>query len=135
MASILIVGVISNIQYLPNHGGCVMLLSEFRRGYKRKDGVRVEDKIDQWKVIFRPSMTKFVSDHFSNGMAVEVKGDARPFAIEHDKAVEGYSVLGQTVTLFSYPKPAESLERRAIQESQRTSCGMPDLSSLKEDDF
>lgn len=135
MAAILIVGVISNIQYLPNHGGCVMILSEFRRGYKRKDGVRVEDKIDQWKVIFRPSLTKFVSDHFSSGMTVEVKGDARPFAIEHEKAIDGYSVLGQTVTLFSYPKPAERFERRAIQESQQTSCGIPDLSSLKENDF
>ena len=135
MASILIIGVISSIQYLPNQGGCVMLLSEFRRGYKRKDGVRVEDKIDQWKVIFRPSLTKFVSDHFSNGMTVEVKGDARPFAIEHDKAIEGYSILGQTVNMFSYPKPAERLERRAIQESQQTSFGKPDISAMKEEDF
>lgn len=135
MAAFQVIGVIERISYLPNQGGSVVYVSEYRRGYKRKDGVRVEDKVDQWKIIFRPSMTKFISDHFSGGMTVEVKGDARPFAVEHDQIVEGYSVIGQTINLFSYPKPAERLERRAKFESQQTSSGMPDLSVINEPDF
>jgi len=135
MASIHIIGIIDRISYLPNQGGSAVYVSEFRRGYKRKDGVRVEDKVDLWKVIFRPSMTKFISDHFSGGMTVDVKGDARPFAVEHEQVIDGYSVLGQVISLFSYPKPAERLERKARCESQQTSSGTPDLASFTESDF
>lgn len=135
MASYDVIGVIERISYLPQQNGCVVFLSEYRKGYKRKDGVRVEDKVDQWKIIFKQGLTKYLSDHFTTGMTVHIKGDIRPFAIDRGQTVDGYSVLGETCNMFSYPRPSERLEKRAIRESQQSSDGIPDLAAFKEPDF
>lgn len=135
MASFDVIGVIERITYLPQQGGCLLFLSEYRKGYKRKDGVRVDDRVDQWRIIFKQGLTKYISDHFSNGMTVRVKGDVRPFAVEHGQFVEGYSVFGETCNLFSYPRQSAILEKRAIRESQQTSDGVPNVDAFNEPDF
>lgn len=135
MASILIYGIIEAIRHLPNQGGCIVYVSEFKKGYKKKDGGRVEDRNYQWKVIYKQGLVKYITDHFSTGMVVEIKGDAAPFAVIQEKTVDGYTVFGQTMNMFSYPKVFQHLEERAIKESAETSFGKPDIQSFKADDF
>lgn len=135
MANITIIGEIQAIRYLPEQGGCFVFMLEYKKGYKRKDGVRVEDKHYQWKVIFKQGLVKYVSDHFASGMVVEVKGEASPFAVVQGQQTEGYTVFGQTMNLFTYPKTSSHLEKRAIKESQMTSSGTPDLESFNQPDF
>lgn len=112
-----------------------MYLSEFRKGYKRKDGVKVADKYYQWRVIFKQSFVKYISEHFANGLMVEIKGDASPFAVVQGKEVEGYSVLGQTINIFGYPSASQMLEKKIIEQSQETSSGVPDVAAYNEPDF
>lgn len=135
MASINIIGTVSNIKFLPNQGGCLVFLNEFKNGYRKKDGTRVGDKVYQWRVIFKQGLTKYISDHFSTDMTVEIKGDAIPFAVNHGQEVDGYSVIGQTMNRFSYPRPSAKLEQRAIRESAESSSGVPDLESYNIPDF
>ena len=68
-------------------------------------------------------------------MIVEVKGDALPYAIEHEKLVEGYSVIGQTLNLFSIPRTSLRQEQRMIKESQLHSAETPNLTEYQEEDF
>lgn len=135
MASILIYGIVEAIRHLPNNGGCAVFLSEYKNGYKKKDGTRVEDKNYQWKVLFKPGLVKYIDDHFATGMVVEIKGDAAPFAVVQDKVVDGYTVFGQTMNMFSYPRVCQNLEKRAIKESMITSGGTPNLAEYLQNDF
>ena len=135
MGVVHLIGVIEKVQFLPQQNGGVIYLSEYRKGYKRKDGVRVEDKVDQWRIIFKQGQSKYVSDHFTTGMTVDVLGDIRPFAVEREQTVDGYTIFLLSLNLFAYPRPSERLEKRAIRESQQSSSGVPDIAAFKEPDF
>lgn len=135
MAAITIIGIIDSIKYLSNNTGCFVFLSEFKKGYRKSDGTRVEDKYLSWKCIFKQGLVKYINTHFSNGMVVEVKGDAIPYAIAQDKIVDGYSVLGQTINMFSVPHTYHRQEQRMVKESLEHGTGTPDLESFQENDF
>ena len=135
MASYQVVGFIDNIKYLPNKGGCLVFVSEFKRGYKKQDGSIVDDKYLSWKCIFKQGLVKYINEHFSNGMLVEVKGEVMPYAIDHEKVVEGYSVIGQTINLASFPKSMIKQEAKMIKESLENTKEMPNLQEHMRPDF
>lgn len=135
MAAINIIGFIDNIKYLPNNGGCFVFVSEFKRGYRKANGDVVDDKYLSWKVIFKPGLVAYINNHFSNGMLVEIKGDAYPYAKDKDAIVQGYSVIGQTINLFSFPRNGVKQEQRMIKESQLHATEIPDLDAHNQPDF
>lgn len=135
MASFQLVGYIDTIKYIKNGGGCFVFVSEFKKGYKKKDGTVVEDKYHQWKCIFKQGLVKYITEHFGNGMLVEIKGEVLPFAKEGDKLLEGYSVIGQCINMASYPRAFAKQEYRMIKESLSNSDEKPDLEGFNERDF
>lgn len=135
MASINIIGFVDTIKYLPNGGGCFVFLSEFKKGYRKANGDIVDDKYLSWKIIFKQGLVNYINNHFSNGMLVEIKGDALPYAIDHEQIVEGYSVIGQTINLFSFPRSSVKQEIKAIKESQLHASEIPDLDAHNQPDF
>lgn len=135
MASVNIIGIIESVKFIPNGGGCFVFLSEYRKGYRKSDGTRVEDKYLSWKVIYKQGLVSYINNHFSNGMVVEVKGEVLPYAIENGETVDGYSVIGQTMNVFSVPRLYQRQEARLQKETQMHSSGKPDLESYNQPDF
>lgn len=133
MASFEVIGLVNMIKYMPDH--CLVFIDEFKKGYKKQDGTRVDDRYISWKCIFKPYFKKYINEHFSNGMLVQVKGEVMPYAIDHDKLVEGYSVIGQTINMASYPKSMLKQERRMIKESLENSDERPNLKDHLTPDF
>lgn len=134
MASFQVTGFISNIKY--QNGFCFVFVDEYKKGYKKKDGTTVDDKYIAWKIIFKQGLVKYISEHFGNGMLVEVKGEVFPYAIEHEKMVDGVSVIGQTINIASFPRASVKHELRMIKESQESSDGeTPNLDAYNRPDF
>lgn len=133
MASFEVIGLVNTIKYMPDH--CLVFIDEFKKGYKKQDGTRVEDRYISWKCIFKPYFKKYINEHFSNGMLVQVKGEVMPYAIDHERLVEGYSVIGQTINMASYPKSMLKQERRMIKESLENSSERPNLQDHLTPDF
>lgn len=133
MASWQCVGFVDAVKILPD--SCILFLSEYKKGYKRSDGTVVEDKYHSWKVIFKGYFIKYLTTHFGKGMLVEVKGDIVPYAIEHGQVVEGFSIMGQTCNMYSYPRYAVKQENKMIKESMDNTYEQPDLESFNQPDF
>ena len=133
MASFEVIGLVNTIKYMPDH--CLVFIDEFKKGYKKQDGTRVEDRYISWKCIFKSYFKKYINEHFSNGMLVQVKGEVMPYAIDHDRLVDGYSVIGQTINMASYPKSMLKQERRMIKESLENSNEKPNLQNHLTPDF
>ena len=134
MAAIILNGFIDNIHYNPN-GSVIVYVSEFKKGYRHKNGTIVEDKYISWRCIFKQGLKKYINEHFSNRMYVEVKGDILPYAIDDDKIVDGYSLIGQTLNLSSFPRLYAKDERKMMKESQLNCTDKPDLKTYNEPDF
>lgn len=135
MGNITLIGVIDSVKYLPNSGGGFVFLSEYKHGYKKSNGEVVDDKYLSWKCVFKDGLSKYINQHFSKGMVVEIKGEAFPYAIEHDRIVEGYSVILQTINMFSVPRTMLRMEQRMQKDSQLHASEKPDLEGFCEDDF
>ena len=135
MADIQILGFIRNVKYLQD--GCLVFIDEYKSGYRRSDGTSVDEKFLSWRCIFANYFKKFISQHFDNGVLVQVKGEVLPYAKEHDKLVDGYSVMGQTINRASYPKAGVREEMRMIKESQSSTDSnvKPDLDGYNKPDF
>lgn len=133
MASFETIGFINTIKYLQD--SVILVLDEFHKGYKKKDGTYVDDKYVTFSVIFKGYFKKYFANHFNKGMLVQVKGQVLPYAIEHGKIVDGISIIGQTCDLFSYPRLSAKQEARMIKESQETSTELPDLDAFNAPDF
>ena len=133
MASFQVTGFIRKIVY--KQGFCFVVVEEFKRGYKSKNGTIVDDKYLSWKCIYKQGLVKYISEHFGNGMLVEVKGEILPYAIEHEQIVDGYSVIGQTINLASYPRATVKTEQRLIRETQANATEMPNLEDFNKPDF
>lgn len=133
MAAFQLIGFINTIKYLPD--ALLVYVDEYKRGYKKQDGTIVSEKYMTWKIIFKSYFRKYVSAHFGDGMLVEIKGDILPYAIEKDKLIEGYSVIGQTINMASYPKSTVKREIKMIKDSQSSTDEIPDLESYIEPDF
>lgn len=137
MASFSVIGFIDSIKVLD--GSCLLVLSEYRKGYTRSDGVKVQDRWLSWSIIFKSYFKRYLFEHFSRGMLVEVKGEVLPYVVERGVEKDGgYSVIGQTCNLFSYPRQSvmHKAEERMIRDSQLGDDGrLPDLDGYNEPDF
>ena len=133
MASFQVTGFVSKIVYKQDF--CMVFVDEFKRGFRRKDGTLVEDKYLSWRCVFKQGMAKYISDHFSHGMLVEVKGEVLPYIIEHDKVQEGYSVIGQCINLASFPRASAKQEIKMIKESQENDDARPNIDAYQSPDF
>lgn len=133
MAAVNIIGFIEKMRFLPD--SILVFVSEYKKGFKRKDGTIVDDKYMSWKTIWKPYFKNYINAHFSDGMLVEIKGEILPYAINHEKVVDGYSCIGQCINIFSYPRSSVKQEIRMIKESQQTSSGTPNLDAFNEPDF
>ena len=133
MASFETTAFISQIKYLPN--SVIVYLDEFHKGYKNSDGTIVDDRYVQFKTVWKPYFRKYINDHFSQGMLVQVKGEVLPYAVENQNIVAGYSILGQVMNVASYPRYNAKQEIKMIKESQLNSDEQPDLDSYNQPDF
>ena len=133
MASWQCVGFVDAVKVLPD--ACILFLSEYKKGYKKTDGTIVDDKYHSWKIIFKGYFIKYITTHFNKGMLVEVKGDIVPYAIEHGQITDGYSIIGQTCNLFSYPRYSVKQEQKMIKDSMANADAAPDLESFNSPDF
>lgn len=133
MASFETTAFISQIKYLPN--SVIVYLDEFHKGYKNSDGTIVDDRYVQFKTVWKPYFRKYINDHFSQGMLVQVKGEVLPYAVENQNIVAGYSILGHYISIASYPRYNAKQEIKMIKESQLNSDEQPDLDSYNQPDF
>lgn len=133
MASFECVGFISQIVYRPE--SVFLMIDEYHKGYRKSDGTSVDDKYVTFKIIYKPYFKKYLSTHFSRGMLVKVKGEVFPYAIEHDKVVDGISIIGETCNLYSYPRASVKQEMKIIKESQENSSETPNLEAFNQPDF
>ena len=95
----------------------------------------VDDKYVTFKVIYKPYFKKFISEHFSKGMLVKVKGEVYPYAIEHGEIKEGVSFIGETCNLYSFPRASVKQEAKMIKDSQMHASETPDLEGFNAPDF
>lgn len=131
MASFETIAFISAIKYLPN--SVLVFLDEFHKGYKKADGSVVEDKYLSYKTIWKPYFKKYFAKNFGNGMLVQVKGEMLPYAVEQDKIIEGYTIVGQVMNIASYPRNALKREIQMIKDSQSHSTSTPNLDGYLDD--
>ena len=133
MADFSVTGFINQVKYLPD--ACLVFIDEFKKGFRKSDGTIVDDKYMSWRCIFKPYFKKFINEHFNKGMLVQVKGEIMPYAIERDKLVDGYSVIGQTLNMASFPRASVKQEHRMIKDSQLHASETPDLDDFNAPDF
>lgn len=133
MADIQVTGFVNTIKYLPD--AVLVFVDEFRKGFKKPNGDIVDDKYLSWKIIFKNGLRNYINKFFSDGMLVTVKGEVYPYAIERETLVDGYSFIGQTLNIASYPRSSVKREHRMMKESQLHSNGTPDLDAYNEPDF
>lgn len=133
MADFTVIGYINNVKYLQD--SCLVFINEFRKGFRKKDGTIVDDKYLSWKCIFKPYFKKYINEHFNQGMLVQVKGEIMPYAIEKEHFVDGYSVIGQTINVSSFPRASVKQEQRMIKDSQMHASETPDLEGFNAPDF
>ena len=133
MADFTVIGYINNIKYLQD--SCLVFIDEFRKGFRKKDGTIVDDKYLSWKCIFKTYFKKYINEQFNQGMLVQVKGEIMPYAIEKEHLVDGYSVIGQTINVASYPRASVKQEAKMIKDSQMHASETPDLEGFNAPDF
>ena len=133
MASFESISFISTIKYLPD--AVLVFLDEFHKGYRKANGEIVDDKYLTYKTVWKPYFKKYISEHFGNGMLVQVKGEMLPYSIEKGNIVVGYTVIGQHITLASFPRQSVKQEQKMIKESQLHGNGTPNLEAYNEPDF
>ena len=133
MNRFIVQGFINTIKYLPD--ACVVYIDDFKKGYKKPNGEIVDDKYFSWKVIFKGYFKKYINEHFSNGMLVEIDAEMYPYAIQNGKLIEGYSCLGKSIDISTYPRYNVKQENKMIKESMDGICEQPDLESFNQPDF
>ena len=133
MNRFIVQGFINNIKYLQD--ACVVHIDDFKKGYKKPNGEIVDDKYLSWKIIFKGYFKKYISEHFSNGMLVEIDAEMYPYAIQNGKLIEGYSCLGKSIDISSYPRASVKQEAKMIKDSQMHASETPDLEGFNAPDF
>ena len=133
MNRFIVQGFINTIKYLPD--ACVVHIDDFKKGYKKPNGEIVDDKYLSWKIIFKGYFKKYISEHFSNGMLVEIDAEMYPYAIQNGKLIEGYSCLGKSIDISSYPRASVKQEAKMIKESLENTKEMPNLQEHMRPDF
>lgn len=126
-------GFISAVKYLPD--SCLVFVDQFEKGYRKANGESVPDQYLTWCVVFNDYFKNYIAKHFNNGMLVNIVATMKPYALDHGKQVEGYSCLGKTIDLASYPRATVKQELRMMRESQEASDEAPDVDTFYEPDF
>ena len=126
-------GFINTIKYLPD--ACILYIDDFKKGYKKPNGEVVDDKYFSWKIIFKGYFKKYISEHFSNGMLVEIDAEMYPYAIRNGEIIEGYSCLGKSIDLSSYPRSTVKMEQNLVKESLLHGSEIPNIDEYKKPDF
>lgn len=130
MADITIYGHILGIRYTESN--VIVSVSEFQKGYRKKNGELVNDSVYTYVVGFPTYFKTYIADHFGKGMLVKIKGVMLPFGKEGS---EGYTINGQTINLGSYPSNSSIKENKLLKESQSHAVGTPNLSEFEKEDF
>ena len=133
MADFTVSGFINSVKYLPE--AVLVFIDEYKRGYRKNNGEVIDDKYLSWKCVFKPYFKKFINEHFSTGMLVQIKGEILPYALQNQNIIDGYSVLGQTINLSSFPRSSVRQERKMIKESQMNDDARPNLEEFNNPDF
>lgn len=133
MNRFILTGEIRTIKYLPD--SIVLYIDDMERGYKRTDGVIVDDIFFSWKVVFSNNYKNFIVKFFNEGMLVDIDAKMRPFAVERGESVQGYSCLGLSIQRSSYIKRYVKQEIKMVKDSQLASTETPDLESYNSPDF
>lgn len=133
MNRFIVQGFINTIKYLPD--ACVVYIDDFKKGYKKPNGEIVDDKYFSWKIIFKGYFKKYINEHFSNGMLVEIDAEMYPYAIQNGKLIEGYSCLGKSIDISSYPRSSIKQEQRIMRETQANADEMPNIEDFNRPDF
>ena len=134
MADITIYGHIVGIRYTESN--VIVSVSEFQKGYRKKNGELVNDSVYTYVVGFANFFRAYIADHFDKGMLVKVKGTILPFAKnKNGETIEGYTINGQTINLASYPSNSSIKENKLLKESQSHAVGTPNLSEFEKEDF
>ena len=71
----------------------------------------------------------------TKGMLVEVKGEAAPYAVSHGKIEEGFSIIGQTCNIYSYPRYDVKIERKMMSDSAASCSDIPNVDEYNAPDF
>lgn len=135
MADVIVRGFLENIHYLPSTAGGFMQVSEFKKGYKKQNGEYVDDKYVTWKVLFKQGQRAFLNKFFNKGMLVKIKGEIFPFAVEHEKMVDGYTIFMDSCAVDSYPRYNAKQEIKMIKESELHSDEKPNIEEFNQPDF
>lgn len=135
MADFQVLGHISNIKYLPD--SIVVYVDEIKRGYKKANGEKIDDKVLSWKCLFSGSAAKrnYINKFFNIGSLVQIKGELLPYAQEHETEVNGYTIFIQTMNLASYPRTNIKKEKKMQKESMEHATGTPNVEDFMENDF
>ena len=134
MADITLYGHIEGIRYKDK--SVLVTLSEYRKGYKRGDGVIVDDEVATYIVVFKEYFKRYIAEHFDAHMLVKIKGTMLPYAKDKDgNYCNGYTILGETINIASMPNRAVRSERKLLKESQSHAVGTPNLSEFEKEDF
>lgn len=133
MNRFILTGEIRTIKYLPD--SIVLYIDDMERGYKRADGVTVDDMFFSWKVVFSNNFKNFIVKFFNEGMLVDIDAKMRPFAVKRGESTQGYSCLGLSIQRSSYIKRYSKQEVKMIKESQLNSDEEPDLDTFIQPDF
>ena len=134
MADITLYGYIEGIRYKDK--SVLVTLSEFRKGYKRGDGVIVDDEVTTYIVVFKEYFKRYIAEHFDAHMLVKIKGMMLPYAKDKDgNYCNGYTILGETINIASMPNRTVRRERKMFKESQEKSSGTPNVKEYEQPDF
>lgn len=133
MNRFILTGVIKTIKYL--NDSVLVYVDDMEQGYKRADGVLVDNAFYTWKVVFSNNFKNFIVKFFNDGMLVDIDARMRPYAIRENEMVDGYSCLGLSIQRSCYVKNSARQEQRMIKESQRNSSETPNLEDFNQPDF
>lgn len=135
MADISIIGVVDKIRFMPSIGGGTINVTEMKKGYKKANGEYVQDQYFTWRCYFKKGQYNFIDTHFDNGMLVHIKGQIQPHATDTGVDGESFTVLIDSISLFSTPRIYGRKEQKMMKESQRASTDTPNLKQFNEPDF
>lgn len=133
MNRFILTGEIKAVKFLDD--SVLVYVEDMERGYRRSDGVVVDDMFFTWKVVFANNFKNFIVKFFNDGMMVDIDAKMRPFAIEKGVSEKGYSCLGIAIQRSNYVKKYAKAERKMIAKSQIDGNDTPDFASYNEPDF
>lgn len=130
----MVTGHIEAIRY--TESAAIVVLTERRMGYKKKDGTKVDDALMTWRIFFATYFRKYISEHFTSGSFVKIKGTIMPYCKDEEgNSTDGCTVFGQTIDLAPYATRSVIRDKKLVKNSQFHDIGKPDLAGYKEDDF